>query len=101
MLSPVLPLLRRWTTSKEQGLLVGLAFAGCALANAATYPMAGLMCNYSGWRSIFYYAGKKSLNSAADGLSRYILETSCLFNMILVDRRLWHLVECCGFLFDL
>jgi ACS family sodium-dependent inorganic phosphate cotransporter-like MFS transporter 5 len=58
MLSPVLPLLRRWTTAKEQGLLVGLAFAGAALANAATYPMAGLMCKYSGWRSIFYFAGK-------------------------------------------
>nr|CAH0105935.1 unnamed protein product [Daphnia galeata] len=57
MVSPVLPLLRRWTTSKEQGLLVGLAFAGAGLANAATYPMAGLMCNYSGWRSIFYYTG--------------------------------------------
>ncbi|EFX89865.1 hypothetical protein DAPPUDRAFT_309475 [Daphnia pulex] len=57
MLSPVLPLLRRWTTAKEQGLLVGLAFAGAALANAATYPMAGLMCKYSGWRSIFYFAG--------------------------------------------
>jgi len=72
MLSPVLPLLRRWTTAKEQGLLVGLAFAGAALANAATYPMAGLMCEYSGWRSIFYYAGE-SLRLAARLCSRIYL----------------------------
>uniref|UniRef100_A0A0P5XE04 Sialin n=1 Tax=Daphnia magna TaxID=35525 RepID=A0A0P5XE04_9CRUS len=57
MISPVLPLLRRWTTSKEQGLLVGLAFAGVGLANAATYPMTGLICELSGWRSIFYFCG--------------------------------------------
>ena len=53
----MLPLLSQWSTSKDQGLLVGLSFAGVGLANAATYPMAGLMCEYSGWKSIFYYAG--------------------------------------------
>jgi ACS family sodium-dependent inorganic phosphate cotransporter-like MFS transporter 5 len=66
IVSPILIVLRRWTTAKDQGLLVGLAFAGGGLANAATYPMAGLMCEYSGWRSIFYYAGK-SIRLAAIG----------------------------------
>lgn len=52
-------MLNQWTTVKDQGLLVGLSLAGVGLANAATYPMAGLMCKYSGWKSIFYYAGMK------------------------------------------
>ena len=57
LLAPILPLMIGWTTAKEQGFLVGLASSGVGLANAVTYPIAGLLCKYGGWRTIFYFAG--------------------------------------------
>jgi len=51
-------MLNRWKTEREQGLLVGLSFAGIGIANSVTYPISGLLCEYSGWQSIFYFAGK-------------------------------------------
>ena len=53
----MLPMLTNWTTAKEQGLLTSIAFAGVGVANSATYPISGFLCQYSGWRSIFYVAG--------------------------------------------
>lgn len=62
LLAPILPLMIGWTTAKEQGFLVGLASSGVGLANSVTYPIAGLLCKYSGWRSIFYFAGNFSID---------------------------------------
>ena len=62
LLAPILPLMIGWTTAKEQGFLVGLASSGVGLANSVTYPIAGLLCKYSGWRSIFYFAGIQTLD---------------------------------------
>ena len=57
-LSSTLPLLTRWTSTQEQGLLVGIASAGIGIANSVTYPISGLLCQYGGWKSIFYFGGR-------------------------------------------
>ena len=57
-MSSILPLLNNWKTTKEQGLLFGLAFAGASFSRAVTYPIAGFACEYlGGWESIFYLTG--------------------------------------------
>jgi MFS family permease len=56
-ISSMLPMLTRWTTIQEQGLLVGIATAGIGVANSVTYPISGLLCQYGGWKSIFYFGG--------------------------------------------
>ncbi|XP_046436871.1 sialin-like [Daphnia pulex] len=56
-ISSMLPMLTRWTTTQEQGLLVGIATAGIGVANSVTYPISGLLCQYGGWKSIFYFGG--------------------------------------------
>lgn len=55
--STIMPLVTSWITPREQGLIVGLAYAGINLANAATYPITAAVCSSFGWRSIFYLAG--------------------------------------------
>ncbi|KAK4022974.1 hypothetical protein OUZ56_008416 [Daphnia magna] len=56
-LSSMLPMLTRWTTTQEQGLLMGIASAGIGLANSVTYPISGLLCQHGGWKAIFYFGG--------------------------------------------
>ncbi|KAI9555754.1 hypothetical protein GHT06_018269 [Daphnia sinensis] len=56
-LSSTIPMLTRWTTTQEQGLLVGIASAGIGLANSVTYPISGLLCQHGGWKAIFYFGG--------------------------------------------
>lgn len=58
--STIMPLVTSWITPREQGLIVGLAYAGINLANAATYPITAAVCSSFGWRSIFYLAGQDS-----------------------------------------
>ncbi len=54
----MLPLLTRWTTTQEQGILVGISSAGVGIANSVTYPISGFLCEYGGWKLIFYFGGK-------------------------------------------
>ena len=62
-MASILPLLNNWKTIKEQGLLFGLAFSGSSLGRAATYPLAGFVCEYlGGWESIFYLSGTTITN---------------------------------------
>ncbi|XP_045027408.1 sialin-like [Daphnia magna] len=56
-LHSTLPLLTRWTTTQEQGLLMGIASAGIGLANSVTHPISGLLCQHGGWKAIFYFGG--------------------------------------------
>jgi len=52
-----MPLVNRWITIREQGLMLSLSFAGYGLGNALTYPLSALLCEYGGWASIFYFSG--------------------------------------------
>jgi len=54
---PILPLLAHWSDPKDQGLLIGLCYAGFNIGNVAINPMIGLLCEYTGWEYIFYAAG--------------------------------------------
>lgn len=56
-LHSTLPMLTRWTTTQEQGLLMGIASAGIGLANSVTHPISGLLCQHGGWKAIFYFGG--------------------------------------------
>ena len=54
----MLPLLTHWTTTQEQGLLVGISSTGVGIANSVTYPISGFLCKYGDWKLIFYFGGK-------------------------------------------
>ena len=57
MLLPKINLMKNWVSAKDQGLLVGISMGGMSVANAVSNPIGAAICNYGGWRSIFYLPG--------------------------------------------
>ena len=61
VISSAMNLVRHWASPRDQGLLVGLCNGGGTLAYSVINPISAAMCNYGGWQSIFYLAGKADL----------------------------------------
>ncbi|XP_029650316.1 uncharacterized transporter slc-17.2-like [Octopus sinensis] len=65
---PIFPavffLIGRWAPPEENGVLIGLTFAGQILGNIVAFPTSSYLCVYgfdNGWGSIFYIFGGLSL----------------------------------------
>lgn len=50
-----------WAPPLERGLLTGVSYAGAQIGNVIVMPLAGFLCKYSGWPSIFYILGVAGL----------------------------------------
>jgi len=57
VMAGTLNVVRYWASPKDQGLLVGISMGGISIANALINPISATVCYYSGWHSIFYFAG--------------------------------------------
>lgn len=46
----------KWAPPMERTKLVGLTYAGSQIGNVITFPISGILCQYS-WKAIFYAFG--------------------------------------------
>lgn len=49
----------RWFADVERGFMLGIAYAGFAIATAVAYPISAFFCEFTGWAYLFYFGGKK------------------------------------------
>ncbi|XP_034938463.1 putative inorganic phosphate cotransporter isoform X2 [Chelonus insularis] len=50
-------LLSKWVPPRERGRLGSLTYSGAQFGTVVSYPISGLLVQYMGWRSVFYFFG--------------------------------------------